>query len=79
MLYILTYALSYYVLMYIFLMHTVWDLENGLNVYKQGDASTNNMTANSGSFRSENSETLSATSHSSSDGPISSNNETRWV
>ena len=70
---------SYVLIMSLFLMHAVWDLENGLNIHKQGDMSTNNIPANSGSFRSENSETLSATSHSSSEGPISSNNEIRWV
>lgn len=44
---------------------SVWDLESDLNIHKQDDSSI--MKANSGSYRSENSETLSATS---SEGPI---------
>lgn len=50
-----------------YLFATVWDLESGLNIRDMDDSSTN-LKANSGSFRSENSETMSTTSHTSSDG-----------
>jgi len=52
----------------------VWDLESGLSIHKQNDASTNNIISNASSYRSDNSETLSATSHTSasSEGPINS-------
>ncbi|KAL7552029.1 hypothetical protein ACHAWF_015240 [Thalassiosira exigua] len=46
----------------------VWDLESSLNIHKRDDASTN-LKTNSGSY--DNSETLSATSHTSSEGPVS--------
>ncbi|KAL7543588.1 hypothetical protein ACHAXR_012881, partial [Thalassiosira sp. AJA248-18] len=49
----------------------VWDVESGLNIHKD-DSSVNNIIKNSGSFRSENSETLSTASHASSEGPFTS-------
>jgi len=50
----------------------VWDLESGLNIHKN-EESTNNIKSNSCSFRSENSgESLTITSHTSSEGVINS-------
>mmetsp|Transcript_15537 Transcript_15537/g.37268 ORF Transcript_15537/g.37268 Transcript_15537/m.37268 type:complete len:1079 (+) Transcript_15537:74-3310(+) len=48
----------------------VWDVESSLNAYKEDDVSIHNMKANSVSFRSDNSENLSTTSHDSSEGHI---------
>lgn len=57
------------------LFTAVWDLENSLNFHKQDDASIHQqmMVGNSGSLRSDISENLSTTSHTSSEGgPITS-------
>jgi len=51
----------------------VWDLESGLNIHKQEDDASMNIKGNSGSYEySDNSETLSTTSHASSEGPFTS-------
>lgn len=48
---------------------TVWDLESGLNIHKQ-DECTDNIKTNSGSYVSDNSESLTIASLTSSEGPL---------
>ncbi|KAL9185264.1 hypothetical protein ACHAXT_003041 [Thalassiosira profunda] len=50
----------------------VWDIESSLNIFRHDDAPTNIVRTNSGSYKSENSETMSTTSHTSSDAPLTS-------
>ena len=52
----------------------VWDIESGLNIHKQDDNSgSDNVKTNSSSYRSENSESVSNTSLTSSEGVIVAN------
>ncbi len=51
----------------------VWDIENGLNIHKQDDSASDNLKTNSGSYRSDNSESVSITSLTSSEGVVAAN------